>query len=151
MLIFSGECKRESASSWICFGMVAEKNRVCFESGIRFIIFFTSERNPRSSILSASSRTRSFTYESFIFDWEIRSSSLPGVATTISTHFSMALIWWKSLTQPNTVVYFIFVSLQYTLHASHICTASSRVGAIISASILRFIGPSGRSLATRAL
>ncbi len=71
-------------------GMVAENSIVCRFTGSMPMIFSTSGRKPRSSISSASSRTRVRTSRRLIFFCPARSSSRPGVPTTTSTPFLSA-------------------------------------------------------------
>ena len=66
-------------------GMVAENSMVCRSAGVRSRIRSTSGRNPRSSILSASSSTRARTADRSRCRCPTRSSSRPGVPTTMST------------------------------------------------------------------
>lgn len=54
--IFMEFTRIEFASPRISFGIVAEKNKVCFLTGSFVSTFFTSFINHISSILSASSR-----------------------------------------------------------------------------------------------
>ena len=94
--IFSGFFRIFAASLAMSGGIVAEKNSVCFFSGVRAIIFLTSWINPISSMRSASSSTRILIFSIFTIFWSIRSKSLPGVATRISTprfKFSSCGFW----------------------------------------------------------
>ena len=84
-LIFTstGSRRKDSASSLIGAGMVAEKNIVCLSSGIPAKIVRISSINPISTISSPSSRTRIWTWDRSmvpLFIWSIRR---PGVATII--------------------------------------------------------------------
>ena len=76
-------CRRASVTT--SPGMVAENSMVCRSAGVRLRILSTSGRKPRSSILSASSRTRACTWPRFRWPWRTRSSRRPGVPTTMST------------------------------------------------------------------
>ena len=73
------------ASATIAAGMVAENSIVCRVSGVWRSSRSTSGRKPRSSISSASSRTRACTWEMSSARRFIRSMSRPGVPTTTST------------------------------------------------------------------
>ena len=67
-----------SASSLIARGMVAEKNRVCRLGGTSATIRFSAWMKPRSSIWSASSRTRISSSRRLSARWSMRSSRRPG-------------------------------------------------------------------------
>ena len=67
------------------FGMVAEKNRVWRSFGSMVTMRFSAWMKPRSSIWSASSRTRISTSRRLRARRSMRSSRRPGVATRTST------------------------------------------------------------------
>jgi hypothetical protein len=84
--ILIGLFKIESAKLAISFGIVAEKNKVCLLLGNFFNTFFTSLINHILSILSASSNVKISTFFKSTYHCCIKSKSLHGVATKISTH-----------------------------------------------------------------
>ena len=73
--------------------MVAENSMVCRTAGVCAMIFSMSGRKPRSSILSASSSTISLTFFNESRRCEARSSSRPGVPTTICAPALSCSIW----------------------------------------------------------
>jgi len=64
--------------------------------------------------------------------WFTRSKSLPGVATSISTHLRSILTWLPCLTPPNITVVLRLVLREYLRRFSPICIASSLVGVMMS-------------------
>ncbi|OUE30563.1 hypothetical protein BFL35_09520 [Clavibacter michiganensis] len=88
-----GFVMKRRASATIGPGMVAENSIVWRTAGVCAKSFSMSERNPRSSILSASSSTISRTFESDSRRWPTRSSRRPGVPTTICAPALSCSIW----------------------------------------------------------
>lgn len=102
-LISTGSCKPTFANSTRILGKVAEKSKVCRESGNRVTISFSCSDKPISNNLSASSNT---TY-STLFNFNSISTQMckkrPGVATIIS-----GLPWsaenWLSMASPPRII-----------------------------------------------
>ena len=82
MVIWTGSFMNRFTSRLISGDMVAEKNRVCFVSGMNSAIRSISSRKPMSSISSASSRISMRRLSSFSAPDSIRSMTRPGVPTT---------------------------------------------------------------------
>src|SRR6185369_9934962 len=102
--ILCGLRSSRSARSRISSLKVAENSRLCLSLGTSARIFFTSGRNPMSSMRSASSSTRICTVSRCRNPWPMRSSRRPGVATRMSTPpLSLAICGFMP-TPPNTTV-----------------------------------------------
>ena len=114
-------------------GIVAEKNKVCLFAGNILTTFWTSRMKPISSILSASSRTKNCILSNEQKPWFMRSKSLPGVATIISTPLFNNLTCGPCLTPPKITVCLSGTNLPYFLIESLIWIANSLVGARITA------------------
>ena len=81
----TGWCKIPIANCLISLEKVAENSKFCLFEGNTFKIRSISRKNPMSSILSASSKTKISTLASDIKPWFCKSINRPGVATKIST------------------------------------------------------------------
>ena len=127
--LYNSDC----ASAAISGGMVAVKNIVCRFFGSSAITFLTSWMNPISSMRSASSSTKKASPSSRIYPCACRSSSRPGVDTSISTPFFSISICAPGLIPPISTPQRYGRYLPYALIDSSICSASSRVGVSISA------------------
>ncbi len=119
--------------STISSGIVAENSIDCLAGGSLLSMRLISWINPISSIQSASSSTKCSRFPSFTCPWPIRSSSLPGVAISISVPWRSLDTCGPWLTPPNITVCFRNVCLPYSANDSDICIASSLVGLRISA------------------
>ena len=140
MVIFTGFFNKAEASVTIESGIVAEKNKVCFSFGSFGNIRLISWINPISSIRSASSSTKYFTWSRLRNPWLIKSSKRPGVATRISIPFCNIVTCGRWFTPPNITPWRTGVYLAYSSKHSLICKASSRVGVRIKAlTPLRFV------------
>ena len=112
-------------------GIVAENNIVCMRFGVFAKIFSTSGRKPRSSISSASSRTRRETCFKRSCPWRERSSNLPGVPTTISIPACSASICGSNARPPYTAKVRMPRLLANSSMSFVTCVHSSRVGTTI--------------------
>ena len=88
----------------------------------------TAGRKPISSIWSASSKTKNFVSSNRNPFWSTRSSSLPGVATKISTPLDRSHICFLIGAPPIAWVKFNGNLFPKLTNASWICSANSRVG-----------------------
>mmetsp|Transcript_3344 Transcript_3344/g.8286 ORF Transcript_3344/g.8286 Transcript_3344/m.8286 type:complete len:223 (+) Transcript_3344:916-1584(+) len=113
-------------------GHVALHSSVCLSGRIWLTIFFIWGSKPMSSMRSASSSTRKDTCESLHEPSFTRSSSRPGVATTISTPTLSALTWCDLGTPPYAHSERILHAFPASSSTSWIWHASSRVGAMAS-------------------
>mmetsp|Transcript_13471 Transcript_13471/g.32987 ORF Transcript_13471/g.32987 Transcript_13471/m.32987 type:complete len:266 (-) Transcript_13471:842-1639(-) len=132
-LTVTGWLRYACASASISRGMVAENSSVWWRCGRRAMTSLICGSKPMSSMRSASSSTRYVTSDSTHTPSFIRSSSRPGVPTTISTPRRSASTCSFLGTPPYT-------HTERTPHLAPascstwlICSASSRVGAMTSA------------------
>ena len=92
-------------------------------------ILVTTGKKPRSAMWSASSSTVISMASRCKSPWPIRSSTRPGVATTISTPSRSACTWRVCDTPPKMVVTRRFMASAKGRITAVIWVASSRVGA----------------------
>ncbi len=130
-VICTGSVKNCPARSITLSVVVAEKNSVWRFLGIWLLIFLISWINHISIIRSASSRMSTSTLVRLMCFWSMRSRSLPGVATNISTPLRSALTWLPCLTPPYITVFLRLVLREYLRRFSPIWIASSLVGVTI--------------------
>mmetsp|Transcript_4049 Transcript_4049/g.7110 ORF Transcript_4049/g.7110 Transcript_4049/m.7110 type:complete len:254 (-) Transcript_4049:196-957(-) len=139
----TGRSRNSAASSRTSRGHVAENMAVrrppaaAPGAGQAPMIARMSCSNPRSSMRSASSRTRYVTRRRFVVPPSRWSINRPGVATTISTPARRSATCARFGTPPYTHVFLMPLLPPNLSHSSLICRASSRVGATT-----RTIGPS---------
>ena len=129
----SGLRSSPSASSAISSGMVAEKSIVWRAGCVALAMRRTSLMKPMSSMRSASSSTSQVVSASTTSRSRTRSVKRPGVATSTSTPGASFFTWLKRDTPPSTSAVEICAPFDSLRIVSSICTASSRVGARISA------------------
>ncbi len=121
----------------ISSGIVAEKNSVWRCSGTYFRMRRISGKKPMSHIWSASSSTSTSRLRKLTWPSPMRSSKRPGQATKISVPRLSAAICGPLPTPPYAVILRMRVNLPNCTADSWICSASSRVGARISARVWR--------------
>ena len=120
--------KMVAASFVMSSGMVALKNRFWRFCGRSATTLRISWMNPMSSMRSASSSTKNSRAFSDTAFWPIKSSNLPGVATSTSTPRTRFLFCEASFTPPKMHAVEIAVNCAYCLKHSSTWMASSRVG-----------------------
>ena len=135
--------RKVAAISFISRAMVAENSMVCRSPPSAFAMRRSAWMKPRSSIWSASSRTRRRVAERSTAPRSIRSIRRPGVATRMSTPPFSRPACRPIGCPPTTVTMRSFVSFSSPFRLSAICPASSRVGASTSALAMRGSGLPG--------
>ena len=133
----TGSFMMPRASCSISSGMVAENSAVWRSRCVALAMRFTSWMKPMSSMRSASSSTSQRVSERLISPSRTRSVSRPGVATRMSTPGAILRTWLERDTPPSTRAVATCSPLARMRIVSSICTASSRVGARISARAVR--------------
>ena len=129
----TGSLRNPSASAATSGGMVAEKSADCRRGCSLATIFRTGWMKPMSSMRSASSSTTKRVSSSRTARSSMRSISRPGVATATSTPRASARTWALRDMPPSTSTVESRAPPAKARRCASICTASSRVGARISA------------------
>ncbi len=118
-------------------GMVAEKNRVCFLTGVSLKMRSRSGMKPMSSMRSASSTTSICTPVISSLPRSKWSSRRPGVAIRTSTPRSSFSSWSEKETPPIKSAQESFWPLAYFSKDAETWSASSRVGSMTRARGMR--------------